>query len=73
VTPVPSAISAASAWSSSRSVKEFRTTSAPAFANSFAMPSPMPEFEPVMTAVLPLRSVVMAMGDPFLSSVSREP
>jgi hypothetical protein len=36
-------------------VNEFKTTSAPAFASSRAMPRPMPEFDPVMIAVFPER------------------
>jgi hypothetical protein len=43
----------------------------PGRASSRAMPSPMPEFDPVMTAVLPPRSVVMAMGVPSCLNGSR--
>src|SRR6056297_610705 len=58
----------ASAWSSVESVNEFSTTSAPAFPSSSATPSPIPEFEPVMTAVLPFSDIAT-----FLESRSTMP
>ncbi len=53
------AMDRASAWSSSRLVKELITTLCPAAASAWAMPSPMPEFDPVTIAVL--RAVVSVM------------
>src|SRR6056297_1858204 len=64
-------MSAARAWSSSASVKEFSTTFAPARASSQAIPRPMPEFDPVIMAVLPDRSVVRAMAGAPLFRVCR--
>ena len=40
-------------------MKELSTSSAPSFASCSAMPSPIPEFDPVTTATLPFSDIFL--------------